>query len=136
MNISPEPGSPISGSSSSDSETEIPLVSGQHVLRPRPGASWSMLSPSARPDLDHFSGPSGKRRNPPGPIGGGMPRDAKSRRREDGPGRRGGSGVNWTATPQEGGSKKDDLVDQHIVDRLRVLFGDPFDDSVVKVVPS
>ena len=111
-----------------------------------------------------FAGPSGKRRNPPGPASA-LSRDAKSRRREDGPSRRVGPGhqagnPQWSQEASSGpGSKKEDMVDQQIVDQLRsstllslqllklwrgdsgliviclclfVELGDPFDDSVVK----
>ncbi|OBZ68693.1 hypothetical protein A0H81_11033 [Grifola frondosa] len=33
---------------------------------------------------------------------------------------------------ESGRSQKDDLVDQHIVDELRIQFGDPFDDDIVR----
>ncbi|KAH8072261.1 hypothetical protein BXZ70DRAFT_1013274 [Cristinia sonorae] len=139
MNHSPEPGSPISGSTSSDSESETIPSHFRGAIAQRP--SWAMLgggsSASARHDISDFAGP-GKRRVPPGSSLNAS-RDAKSRRREEASGggaagRRGqtqGSG-HWG----DGASKKDDLVDQYIVENLRIQFGDPFDDNAMKVSSS
>lgn len=67
---------------------------------------------------------SSKRRLPPGGLPVGPSYGAKSRRREEGQGRRTGGSNQYSGGPGEGREgvarpQKDELIDQHIVDRTR-----------------
>ncbi|PFH51677.1 hypothetical protein AMATHDRAFT_2783 [Amanita thiersii Skay4041] len=80
------------------------------------------------------SAASSVKRRQPHPAHGSSARDAKSRKRGDhgragGSGAAGGPGSNWDyGKDGPGGSRKDkdELVDVHVVDKLRRDLGDPF----------
>ncbi|KAI0784779.1 hypothetical protein C8Q75DRAFT_735845 [Abortiporus biennis] len=127
MNSPHDPGSPESESSSSDSPPfdDAPQQSFMTDFIP---------NISRFPGFDSSASGASKRRAPPsgGAYGSGSSaRDPKTRRREEGyPGRR-GLGGGW-GEHGGGARQKEELVDTALVDQLRILFGDPFDETLVK----
>ncbi|EKM51625.1 uncharacterized protein PHACADRAFT_261875 [Phanerochaete carnosa HHB-10118-sp] len=119
---SPEPGSPISRSSSGSPMPDEP----PYLLT----SELASFMSSSRGE-SYLSG--GKRRLPMGSV---SSSGTKSRRREEAPGRRTGGGGVWQQTEIRdytgGRAQREELVDQHIVDNIRTDWGDPFDESAIK----
>ncbi len=116
MNSPNEPGSPVSDSSSDTPPAED--IQGQPIL----SDDNQYMDVSSFRDISNTS--AGKRRLPiGGSFGSGVnARDSKSRRREEIPTRRiaGGSGSVWLSSDVSNlRSQKEELVDNHLVERLR-----------------
>ncbi|KAI0701566.1 hypothetical protein C8T65DRAFT_741706 [Cerioporus squamosus] len=119
--------SPTLSESSSDSpDNEIEEYT-RIAEEPTPFVSQG---PSSGGFISGFGAPP-KRRLPGGLVVGGVgARDPKSRKKDV----RGGGGGMWDqgGAGSSRGQRGDDLVDQHIVDQLRIQFGDPFDETPLK----
>ncbi|RDX43462.1 hypothetical protein OH76DRAFT_1410122 [Lentinus brumalis] len=122
---SPGRTSPTLSESSSDSpDNEIEEFPRGIAEEPTAFVSQGPIAPFG----SGFATAAAKRRLPGGMMFGGMgARDPKSRRKDI----RSGGGI-WDQGASSRNQRGDDLVDQGLVDQLRVQFGDPFDETLVK----